>query len=80
MLEELQLPYEAHLVRIGENDQKTHEFLSLNPNGKIRAIIDPHGPGDKRLQLQEFPRVVAWIGRAMARPASARGVNIPPQE
>jgi GSH-dependent disulfide-bond oxidoreductase len=44
MLEEIGLPYEAHLVDFGKNDQLTPEFLSLNPNGKIPAIIDPNGP------------------------------------
>ena len=45
MLEEIGLPYEAHLVDFDKDDQKTPEFLSLNPNGKIPAIIDPDGPG-----------------------------------
>jgi GSH-dependent disulfide-bond oxidoreductase len=43
MLEETGLTYEAHLVSFGTNDQLTPEFLSLNPNNKIPAIIDPHG-------------------------------------
>src|SRR3546814_3849499 len=46
MLEETGLPYEAHLVDFGTDDQKTPEFLSLNPNGKIPAILDPAGPGE----------------------------------
>jgi GST-like protein len=45
MLEEIGLPYEPHLVDIGKNETWTPEFLSLNPNGKIPAIIDPDGPG-----------------------------------
>src|SRR5262245_33943308 len=53
MLEELALPYEAHLVDFGNNDQLTLEFLSLNPNGKIPAIIDPNGPGGAPLGLFE---------------------------
>src|SRR6185436_5536678 len=44
MLEEIGLPYEPHLVDFNKGDQKTPEFLSLNPNGKIPAIIDPNGP------------------------------------
>src|SRR5262245_45368412 len=44
-LEELGLAYEPHLVDIGKNESWTAEFLSLNPNGKIPAIIDPDGPG-----------------------------------
>ena len=53
MLEETGLPYEAHLVDFNKNDQKTPEFLSLNPNGKIPAILDPDGPGGKPLGLFE---------------------------
>src|ERR1700753_3116549 len=51
MLEEIGLPYEVHLVDFGKDDQKTPEFLSLNPNGKIPAILDPDGPGGGRLGL-----------------------------
>ena len=53
MLEEIGLPYEVHLVDFGKDDQKTPEFLSLNPNGKIPAILDPNGPRD-RLPLPLF--------------------------
>jgi len=49
MLEETGLPYEPHLVDFNTNDQHSPEFLSLNPNGKIPAIIDPNGPGGKPL-------------------------------
>ncbi|HQD65622.1 MAG TPA: glutathione S-transferase N-terminal domain-containing protein, partial [Casimicrobium huifangae] len=51
MLEETGLPYEPHLVSFETNDQMTPEFLSLNPNNKIPAIIDPDGPGGKPLPL-----------------------------
>ena len=44
MLEETGLPYEAHRVSFDSGDQKSAAFLSLNPNGKIPAIIDPEGP------------------------------------
>ena len=46
-LEELQLPYEAHRVSFDTNDQLSPEFLALNPNNKIPAVIDPNGPGGK---------------------------------
>src|SRR6201982_730588 len=48
MLEEIGLPYEVHLVDFGKDDQKTPEFLSLNPNGKIPSIFDPNGPDATR--------------------------------
>ena len=53
MLEETGLPYEPHLVDIMNNESHTPEYLSLNPNGKIPAIIDPAGPGGKSLALFE---------------------------
>src|SRR3546814_13807178 len=53
MLEETGLPYEAHLVDIMENESHLPEFLALNPNGKIPAIIDPGGPGGQPLGLFE---------------------------
>ena len=53
MLEEIGLPYEPHLIDIGKNETWTPEYLSLNPNGQIPAIIDPDGPGGKPLGLFE---------------------------
>ena len=47
-LEEMGLTYDAHLVDFASNDQLSPEFLSLNPNNKIPAIIDPDGPGARR--------------------------------
>src|ERR1041384_1420322 len=50
MLEEIGPPYEAHLVSFDSQDQLSPEFRSLNPNGKIPAIIDPQGPGGAPLR------------------------------
>jgi GST-like protein len=61
MLEETGLPYEPHLVRFDTNDQLTPEFLSLNPNNKIPAIIDPHGPGGKPLPLWESGAILIYL-------------------
>src|SRR5262249_61782471 len=61
MLEELALPYEAHLVDFGNNDQLTLEFLSLNPNGKIPAIIDPDGPGGRPVGLFESGAILLYL-------------------
>src|ERR1700754_2297359 len=60
-LEEITLPYEPHLVDFGKDDQKTPEFLSLNPNGKIPAIIDPDGPGGKPLGLFESGAILQYL-------------------
>jgi len=60
-LEELGLPYEPHAVNIGKNESWTPEFLSLNPNGKIPAIIDPDGPGGKPLGLFESGAILLYL-------------------
>ena len=60
-LEELGLPYEAHAVNIGKNESWTPEFLSLNPNGKIPAIIDPNGPGGKPIGLFESGAILLYL-------------------
>jgi GSH-dependent disulfide-bond oxidoreductase len=61
MLEETGLPYEPHLVDIMKGDNRTAEFLSLNPNGKIPAIIDPDGPGGKPLGLFESGAILLYL-------------------
>ncbi|RII82433.1 glutathione S-transferase N-terminal domain-containing protein [Neopusillimonas maritima] len=61
MLEELGLPYEPHLVRFQENDQLSPEFLSLNPNNKIPAMIDPDGPDGKPLALFESGAILLYL-------------------
>jgi GST-like protein len=60
-LEELGLPYEPHTINFGRNDQTTPEFLSLNPNGKIPAIIDPHGPGGKPIGMFESNAILIYL-------------------
>jgi GSH-dependent disulfide-bond oxidoreductase len=61
MLEETGLPYEAHRVDFNQRDQYTREFLSLNPNGKIPAILDPDGPGGKPLSLFESGAILQYL-------------------
>jgi GST-like protein len=61
MLEEIGLPYEPHLVDFGKNDQLTPEFRSLNPNGKIPAIIDPDGPGGAPFGLFESGAILLYL-------------------
>jgi GST-like protein len=67
MLEEIGLPYEVHLVDFGKDDQKTPEFLSLNPNGKIPAIIDPNGPGGKPLPLFETGAILQYLAEKIGK-------------
>jgi GST-like protein len=61
MLEECGLPYEAHLVSFDSNDQFSPEFLSLNPNNKIPAILDPNGPDGKPLALFESGAILLYL-------------------
>ena len=61
MLEETGLAYEPHLVDIRENESWTPEFLSLNPNGKIPAIIDPNGPDGEPIALFESGAILEYL-------------------
>ncbi|MFX4528045.1 glutathione S-transferase N-terminal domain-containing protein, partial [Acinetobacter baumannii] len=76
MLEELGLPYEWHLVDFGKDDQKTPEFLSLNPTGKIPAILDPEGPGGQPLALFESGAILQYLaektGKLLPKDAARR--------
>jgi GSH-dependent disulfide-bond oxidoreductase len=60
-LEEMGLPYDAHLVNFATNDQMSAAFLSLNPNNKIPAIIDPNGPDGKPLALFESGAILVYL-------------------
>jgi GSH-dependent disulfide-bond oxidoreductase len=76
MLEETGLPYEAHSVSFDSQDQLTPEFKSLNPYGKIPAILDPNGPGGKPLPLFESGAILIYLadktGRFLAREGAPR--------
>jgi GSH-dependent disulfide-bond oxidoreductase len=61
MLEETGLPYEPHLIRFDLNEQTSPEFLSLNPNNKIPAMIDPNGPGGAPLPLFESGAILIYL-------------------
>jgi GST-like protein len=76
MLEEIGLPYEPHTIDIGQNETWTPEFLSLNPNGKIPAIIDPDGPGGKPFGLFESGAILVYLaektGKFLPKDPAAR--------
>lgn len=76
MLEETGLPYEPHLVSFATHDQMTPEFLSLNPNNKIPAILDPNGPGGQPLALFESGAILLYLaektGQLMPQEAALR--------
>jgi GST-like protein len=76
MLEEIGLPYEPHLIDIMKNETKVPEFLALNPNGKIPAMIDPDGPGGKPLGLFESGAILFYLaektGKLIPKDAAGR--------
>jgi GSH-dependent disulfide-bond oxidoreductase len=76
MLEECGLPYEPHRVAFEANEQTSSEFLSLNPNNKIPAIIDPNGPGGRPLPLWESGAILIYLaektGKLLPADAAAR--------
>jgi len=76
MLEETGLPYEPHLVSFDSNDQMSPAFLSLNPNNKIPAIIDPNGPDGQPLPLFESGAILLYLaektGQLMPKDAAGR--------
>jgi len=67
LLEETGLPYEPHAINIGQNETWTPEFLALNPNGKIPAIIDPDGPGGQPLVLFESGAILLYLAEKTGR-------------
>ena len=76
MLEEIGLAYEPHLVSFDTNDQLSEEFLSLNPNNKIPAILDPNGPDGEPLALFESGAILLYLadktGQFMPEDSAAR--------
>lgn len=71
MLEETGLAYEPHAIDIGKDETWGAEFLSLNPNGKIPAIIDPQGPGGKPLGLFESGAILVYLAEKSGKFLSA---------
>src|SRR5450432_2280078 len=80
MLEEIGLPYEAHWVSFDTQDQMTPEFLSLSPNNKIPAILDPNGPGGQPLPLFESGAILIYLaektGKLMPHDPAGRYTTI----
>ncbi|GHE03617.1 glutathione S-transferase [Defluviimonas sp. 20V17] len=78
MLEECALPFEAHLVNFASNDQTSAEFLSLNPNNKIPAILDPNGPDGVPMALFESGAILIYLAEKTGKflPAGARRYEV----
>ncbi len=67
MLEETGLPYEVHRVAFDQNDQTTPEFLSLSPNNKIPAIVDPEGPAGRPISVFESGAILIYLAEKTGR-------------
>ena len=80
MLEELGLPYRTHPINIGQGDQFKPEFIAINPNSKIPAIVDPDGPDGEPISLMESGAILIYLaeksGRLMPATAHARHVAL----
>jgi len=76
LLEECALPYKVHAINIGKGEQHTAEFLAINPNNRIPAIVDSEGPGGKPLPLFESGAILIYLaektGKFMPRDARTR--------
>jgi len=75
MLEELGLAYRAHAIDIGKGDQFKPEYVAINPNSKIPAIVDPDGPGSKPYAMMESGAILVYLAGKTGEllPASDRG-------
>lgn len=62
-LEEMRLPYEYHSIHIGKGDQFTPEFIKINPNSKIPALVDPNGPGGKPISIMESGAILIYLAQ-----------------
>ena len=78
MLEELGLPYNTHAINIGKNDQFTPEFIAINPNSKIPAIVDSEGPDGKPISIMESGAILIYLAEKTGKlvPASPRGRSV----
>ena len=76
MLEEVGLPYELHAINIGKGDQFTPEYVAINPNSKIPAIVDLDGPGGKPIKVFESGAILIYLaektGKLLATEPRAR--------
>jgi GST-like protein len=75
MLEELGLPYQTHRIDIGKGDQFRPEFVAINPNSKIPAIVDSDGPDGEPIALMESGAILLYLAGKTGKllPSSVRG-------
>lgn len=62
-LEEMSFPYDYHRIDISKGDQFRPEFIEINPNSKIPALVDPKGPGGKRISIMESGAILTYLAQ-----------------
>jgi GST-like protein len=67
LLAELGLPYEVHLVNLGQNEQKRAEYLAINPNGKIPALVDTEGTNAELVVVFESGAILEYLADKVGR-------------
>lgn len=67
MLEELGLPFTIHYLHFSRKDQFKPEFLKINPNNKVPAIIDPEGPDGEPITIFESGAILKYLGEKFGR-------------
>lgn len=72
-LEELGLPYNAIKVDLTTGQHKTPEYLQINPNGKIPALVDPEGPGGQKMTVFESAAILVYLAEKTGRLLPAKG-------
>ena len=75
MLEELGLPYNTHAINIGKDDQFRREFVAINPNSKIPAIVDPDGPDGEPIAIMESGAILVYLAEKTGKLLAASGRN-----
>src|SRR5688572_9893489 len=75
LLEEVGLPYNVHPINIGKDDQFKPDYIAINPNSKIPAIVDPEGPDGKPVSLMESGAILIYLSEKTGKltPQSKRG-------
>lgn len=67
VLEELEVPYDVHVVDIRKGDQLQPQFLAISPNNKIPAIVDPDGPDGQPISIFESGAILQYLGRKFGK-------------